>query len=85
DDHHSARALPRLDELVAALPTPDATVTAVEPGFAQITGLNAEIIGDLAAARGIPLYELTPRSGSLEDAYLALTDDSVEYKTKEIA
>lgn len=76
---------PRLDDLVAALPTPDATVTAVEPGCAQITGLNAEIIGDLAAARGIPLYELTPRSGSLEDAYLALTDDSVEYKTKEIA
>lgn len=76
---------PRLDDLVAALPTPHATVTAVEPGCAQITGLNAEIIGDLAAARGIPLYELTPRSGSLEDAYLALTDDSVEYKTKEIA
>lgn len=76
---------PRLDDLVAALPTPDATVTAIEPGAAQITGLTAEIIGDLAAARGIPLYELTSRSGSLEDAYLALTDDSVEYKTKEIA
>lgn len=76
---------PRLDDLVAALPTPDATVTAIEPGAAQITGLSAEIIGDLAAARGIPLYELTSRSGSLEDAYLALTDDSVEYKTKEIA
>ncbi|SDO79493.1 ABC-2 type transport system ATP-binding protein [Microbacterium sp. ru370.1] len=76
---------PRLDDLVAALPTPDATVTAIEPGAAQITGLNAQIIGDLAATRGIPLYELTSRSGSLEDAYLALTDDSVEYKTKEIA
>lgn len=76
---------PRLDDLVAALPTPDATVTAIEPGAAQITGLTAQIIGDLAAARGIPLYELTSRSGSLEDAYLALTDDSVEYKTKEIA
>lgn len=76
---------PRLDDLVAALPTADATVTAIEPGRAQITGLNAEIVGDLAAARGIPLYELTSRSGSLEEAYLALTDDSVEYKTKEIA
>lgn len=76
---------PRLDDLIAALQTPDATITAVEPGAAQITGVNAQIVGDLAAARGIPLYELTPRTGSLEDAYLALTDESVEYKTQEIA
>lgn len=76
---------PRLADLVSALQIPDATVTATEPGAAQITGVSAQTVGDLAAARGIPLYELTPRAGSLEDAYLALTDDSVEYKTKEIA
>ncbi|MDU0368403.1 ATP-binding cassette domain-containing protein [Microbacterium sp. KSW4-17] len=76
---------PRLDDLVTALQTPDATVTAIEPGAAQITGVTARTVGDIAAARGIPLYELSPRVGSLEDAYLALTDDSVEYKTKEIA
>ncbi|MDQ1136849.1 ABC-2 type transport system ATP-binding protein [Microbacterium sp. SORGH_AS 1204] len=76
---------PRLSDLVAALQIPDATVSALEPGAAQITGVTAQTIGDLAARHGIPLYELTPRSGSLEDAYLALTDDSVEYKTKEIA
>lgn len=76
---------PRLADLVSALHIPDATVTATEPGAARITGVTAQTVGDLAAARGIPLYELTPRAGSLEDAYLALTDDSVEYKTKEIA
>lgn len=76
---------PRLDDLVSALRIPDATVAALEPGAVQITGVTAETVGDLAAAHGIPLYELTPRAGSLEDAYLALTDDSVEYKTKEIA
>jgi len=76
---------PRLDELVTALEIPDATISAVEPGAAQITGITPETVGDIAAARGIPLYELSPRIGSLEDAYLALTDDSVEYKTKEIA
>ncbi len=76
---------PRLSDLVEALQTPDATVAAMEPGAAQITGVTAQSIGDLAARLGIPLYELTPRTGSLEDAYLALTDDSVEYKTKEIA
>ncbi len=76
---------PRLDDLVAALQTPDATITAIEPGAAQITGVPPQTVGDIAAERGIPLYELSPRVGSLEDAYLALTDDSVEYKTKEIA
>jgi ABC-2 type transport system ATP-binding protein len=76
---------PRLSDLVAALQIPDATVSVLEPGTAQITGVTAQTIGDLAARHGIPLYELTPRSGSLEDAYLALTEDSVEYKTKEIA
>lgn len=76
---------PRLDDLVSALQTPDATITAIEPGAAQITGVPSQTVGDIAAERGIPLYELSPRVGSLEDAYLALTDDSVEYKTKEIA
>ena len=76
---------PRLSDLVTALQIPDATVSALEPGAAQITGVTAQTVGDLAARHGIPLYELTPRSGSLEDAYLALTDDSVDYKTKEIA
>ena len=38
---------------------------------------------DFAAAHGIPMYELTTRTGSLEDAYLALTGDSIEYTSKE--
>jgi len=76
---------PRLSDLVSAVAGPDVTVTAVEPGAAQITGLSAAAVGDLAASLGIPLHELTPRSGSLEDAYLALTGESVEYKTKEIS
>ncbi|KTR94992.1 multidrug ABC transporter ATP-binding protein [Microbacterium testaceum] len=76
---------PRLSELVTALEIPDATVSVVEPGAVQITGITPQSVGDIAAAHGIPLYELSPRVGSLEDAYLALTDDAVEYKTKEIA
>ncbi|MGN7968009.1 ABC transporter ATP-binding protein [Microbacterium sp. 22296] len=76
---------PRLSDLVAALQIPDATIAGLEPGAAQITGVTPQTIGDVAARHGIPLYELTPRTGSLEDAYLALTDDSIEYKTKEIA
>jgi ABC-2 type transport system ATP-binding protein len=60
-------------------------VAAAAPGTAEITGTTAAVVGDLAASLGIPVHELTPRTGSLEDAYLALTGESVEYKTKEIA
>ena len=38
------------------------------------------MIGELAAAAGVVLHELSPVAGSLEDAYLALTQDEVEYQ-----
>jgi len=76
---------PRLSELAAAVSGPDVTVTAAEPGMAEITGVSAASIGDLAASLGIPVHELTSRTGSLEDAYLALTGEAVEYKSKEIS
>ena len=69
---------PRLGELVAA-------VAATAPGVAEITGVSAASLGDLAASLGIPVHELTSRTGSLEDAYLALTGEAVEYKSKEIS
>ena len=76
---------PRLTELISEIEGSEVTVTSNEPELATITGLTAARIGDLAAARGIPLHELTPHAGSLEDAYLALTGEAVEYRTKEIA
>jgi ABC-2 type transport system ATP-binding protein len=59
-------------------------VTHVADGVVDVEGAPAAEIGDLAAARGIALHELTPTSGTLEDAYLSLTGDDVEYKTKDI-
>ncbi|MGN8552279.1 UNVERIFIED_CONTAM: ATP-binding cassette domain-containing protein [Microbacterium sp. SLM126] len=76
---------PRLSELVAAVAGPDVTVTTTEPGLAEVVGVSAASIGDLAASLGIPVHELTSRTGSLEDAYLALTGEAVEYKSKEIS
>ncbi|MDI5975091.1 ABC transporter ATP-binding protein [Amycolatopsis magusensis] len=40
---------------------------------------TATEIGKLAAGEGIALAELTPTRGSLEDVFMALTEDSVEY------
>jgi ABC-2 type transport system ATP-binding protein len=36
-------------------------------------------IGELAAAKGAVLHELSPQRGSLEEAFIQLTGDSVEY------
>lgn len=46
-----------------------------------MTGLAADRIGALALAHGIVLDELTPRTASLEEAFMELTADSVEYPT----
>jgi len=45
----------------------------------SVAGLEAPRIGEIAAANGIVLHELTPRLASLEEAYMELTAGSVEY------
>ncbi|MEU5000537.1 ATP-binding cassette domain-containing protein [Streptomyces sp. NPDC021622] len=65
-----------LSELLAG---PDVTITADTPGTLDVRGTDAEHIGRTAAAHGIPLFELTPHTASLEQAFMDLTRDSVEY------
>jgi ABC-2 type transport system ATP-binding protein len=45
--------------------------------------MDSERIGVIAAADGIALAELTPQRTSLEDAFMKLTHDSVEYTVAE--
>jgi ABC-2 type transport system ATP-binding protein len=49
-------------------------------GALAVTGISAAAIGDLAAAKRIVLHELSPQEASLEEAYMELTRDSVEYR-----
>jgi ABC-2 type transport system ATP-binding protein len=44
-----------------------------------VTGLTAARVGELAAASSVVLHELTPQLATLEDAFLELTSDSVEF------
>ena len=48
----------------------------------DVRGLPHTRIGELAAGRGLVLHELTPRQASLEDAFMRLTGDAVEYRTE---
>ena len=70
---------PRADDLVRLAQTHDVAVTPVEPGLVELRGITAERVGELAASSGIVLHELTPLVRSLEDAYMTLTQDSVDY------
>jgi len=76
---------PRAAELAAIVAGQGVEIVTTSPEMLDIHGLPAARIGDLAAQSGIPLHELTPTTGSLEEAYLALTGESVEYRTKEMA
>jgi len=57
-----------------------ATIATEEPGLLDIDGLSAERIGRIAAQHGIVLSELTPQTASLEDAFMELTHEEVEYR-----
>jgi ABC-2 type transport system ATP-binding protein len=73
---------PDLPRLAAVLGRLDVTLTPLEDGAVQVSGTVRERIGEAAAAAGVVLHELTTVMGSLEDAYLDLTHDEVEYRAE---
>jgi ABC-2 type transport system ATP-binding protein len=73
---------PQLDTLGGLLSGAGIEATAEPDGSAlSVRGAAIEVIGDLAARNGITLHELSTQRASLEEAYLKLTDDAVEYRT----
>ena len=72
----------RLRELLLG---PDVTVTTEQPDVLGVDGLTAEHIGTIAWQNQIPIFELTVQQASLEEAFMTLTNDSVEYRSTEIA
>lgn len=73
---------PQARLLAERLAAPDVTVTSTPDGALAITGISAAQIGEAAAQASIVLHELTPVGASLEEAYLELTQDDVEYRTE---
>ncbi|MGJ9403631.1 ABC transporter ATP-binding protein [Arthrobacter sp. KK5.5] len=67
------------DELFRALAAPGVQVTLVGGDTLEVTGIPPRDIAGRALDRGILVYELTPLVVSLEDAYMDLTKDEVEY------
>jgi ABC-2 type transport system ATP-binding protein len=71
---------PRATELRDVLVPTGATVTGTEPGVLKVSGLDTDRISDLALRYGLPVHELTPQRASLEQAYMELTRDALEYR-----
>jgi ABC-2 type transport system ATP-binding protein len=70
---------PQASELRDLLVGPDVTVVSLASGLLEVGGLSPERIGDLAAEHGLRLHELTPQQASLEEAFMELTRDDIEY------
>ncbi|MCV7282766.1 ATP-binding cassette domain-containing protein [Mycolicibacterium flavescens] len=73
---------PQADSLHRVLADAGLAVQADPAGAALVvTGTTTDVIGDLAARNAITLHELSARQASLEEAYMELTDQAVEYRT----
>ena len=70
---------PDVERLSGLLVPRGATVEPLVDGALSVSGLSAEAIGDLAAEQGVRLHELTPLTASLEEAFMDLTRESVEF------
>jgi ABC-2 type transport system ATP-binding protein len=76
---------PEAARLRGLLLSPDITVTEQQPDLLRIDGLTAEQIGVIAWQAQLPIYELATRQASLEEAFMTLTRDSVDYRSTAIA
>jgi ABC-2 type transport system ATP-binding protein len=70
---------PQSTDLAGALAGPGVTITPSSDGLLEVRGATAAEVGEAAARAGLVLHELTPLTGSLEEAYMSLTSESVEY------
>ena len=67
----------RLGEVIAA---PDVSVRSIGPDLIEVRGIDAEEVGLAAHVSGIVLYELSPRQASLEDAFMEMTGEAIEFR-----
>jgi ABC-2 type transport system ATP-binding protein len=66
--------------LRAATSAAELTIETDGDGGLRVSGLRAERIGEIAASEGLVLHELTPLRVTLEEAFMSLTHDAIEYQ-----
>jgi ABC-2 type transport system ATP-binding protein len=78
-DNRVSLRTPRPTQLMTLLAGTGATVTSTGRDALAVTGLPPERIAHLAAESGLPLYELSPHRASLEEVFMELTREAVDY------
>jgi ABC-2 type transport system ATP-binding protein len=73
---------PSPDELTTAVAAAGGSATVGTDGALTVQGMTADKVGDVAFDKGIRLHELTTLRASLEEAFMELTADSVEYRAE---
>ena len=68
--------------VVPGLQAAGATVQAAADGALVVTGLTAEAVGDIVFRAGAPVHELSSVEASLEEAFMDLTRDDVEFQSR---
>lgn len=69
---------PQSDRLVGLLQEQGRETRPVE-GYVEVEGVSCAEVGDLAAAHSLTIHELFEEKASLEEAFMELTGDSVDY------
>ena len=75
---------PQSQTLCGLLVDAGAEVVAGAGGAWRVRGLTSARIGDLAAEHRVALHELTPQQASLEEVFMRLTQDSLEFAAEEV-
>ena len=70
---------PEIGKLRSALDSAGATSVLEDDGSLSVRGIDEAAIGDLASGLPVVLHELSPQSASLEEAFMELTEGSIEY------
>jgi ABC-2 type transport system ATP-binding protein len=70
---------PQLARLTEVLAAPRVTIEPDGDSAAQVIGLTTEQVGEAAAQNSIVLHELTAQHASLEEAFMELTREDVEF------
>jgi len=71
---------PQLADLKTAIEAKGTTAALEVDGSLSVRGMSTVDIGELAGSLGVVLHELSPQEASLEEAFMELTEDTVEYR-----
>ncbi len=73
------------DRLGSLLSSVAVNVQRLSPDLLQVSGMDSAAIGLVAAREAIPLIELTPQQATLEEAFMEITRDAVEFHGNELS